>query len=87
MPAHGPISARVAECAVLLVATLGFGIVAPLASPAQTFTVLHMFSCGTDGQNPQGALALDDAGTYTAPHCTAATPLVVMGTDAERSTE
>jgi uncharacterized repeat protein (TIGR03803 family) len=62
MPAHGPISARVAECAVLLVATLGFGVVAPLASPAQTFTVLHMFSCGTDGQNPQGALALDDAG-------------------------
>jgi uncharacterized repeat protein (TIGR03803 family) len=46
----------------MTLAALGIAFFAPPALHAQTFTLLHMFSGGTDGQNPQAGLARDNAG-------------------------
>jgi uncharacterized repeat protein (TIGR03803 family) len=47
---------------VLLLCTLVFAALQP--APAQTFTVLHTFTGGSDGSDPTGGLTMGGAGTF-----------------------
>ncbi len=50
---------RVADAAIALIILLGLTLV---SAQAQTFTVLHTFSGGSDGANPLAGLTMDHAG-------------------------
>ncbi len=62
MPAPDWMPTRFAEGVAVLAAVLGIALCAPSALHSQTFTVLHRFSGGTDGENPQAGLVRDSAG-------------------------
>ena len=54
------VSAAIAALAVAIAGTLT--IAAPRAAQAQTFNVIHNFTCGNDGGNPFAGLTMDRAG-------------------------
>jgi hypothetical protein len=54
---------QAANAALTLAVTLVFGVVTTQSAQAQTYTVIHNFTGGQDGEHPYAGLTMDRAGS------------------------